>query len=179
MQQLHSLSSGTPLLFDHQRSFTSLVLSLRLCNSPRSLFVSSFCRSPPVSGWNQKRNPLTFSLLLFTASFAGRSCLHTLLWYSCSHSNSTKNVCVWECVCVPVCLCGYWVSSLGLRGNQLGCLILSRCYQEGLLLYKEPMWANKIMGTVPYSQFPMSQLAFSFSLLNGYWQVKDPLRKSY
>lgn len=47
---------------------------------------------------------------------------------------------------------------------------------RGLLLYKEPMWANKITGTVPYSQFPVSQLAFSFSLLNCYWQINCTLK---
>lgn len=145
---------GFPLLFDRHWSFTLLVLSLRLRNSLRGLFVFGFCRSPPVRGQNQRETRSRSPLCCFPPhSLAAHACTHFSALAVATVTGPRMCVCVWvrKCVCVPVCLCGCWVSSQGLRGNQLGCLILSRCYQGGLLRYKEPMWANKIMGTVPYS----------------------------
>lgn len=123
-----------PLPFDHQRSFNSPVSSLRLRNSLKGLLFVWSCGSPPIRGSNQRgtRSCSLFCCFL-SHSLAAHTFMHVAhtLTLSCSgsHSNRTGNVCVLAAGC----------AGRAARGTQLGDLILSRCYQEGLLLYKEPM----------------------------------------
>ncbi len=171
MQQFHSLSSGIS-----RPVWSLLVIHLCCrCGCVTAWRAFLFSLSPPVRGWNQRgtRSRVLFCCFLphSLAAHIFMHVAHTLLSCSCSHISRCVYVC--ECVCVCVCVAA-GCPGRALRGNQLGYLILY--YQEGLLLYKDPTWANKITATIPHSQFPVIQLAFSFSLLNGYWQVKGPLK---